>query len=117
MLALVLSELDNLIINNYWRKFLTYKEVGWDEESIQTYLSQKDKILQIASFNTPTVSFSASSRRNRFYEIYNRSQMLEKDVAYEGSPEVIAKLADKYNIYVNFIAHNGYGEKNTHDYG
>lgn len=98
--GLILSELDNLIINNYWRKFATYKEVGWDDNSIHSYLQQKDKIMQIASFNTPTVSFSASSRRNRFYEIYNRLDMLEKDVAWEGSVEAMKKLSSKYEIYV-----------------
>jgi len=98
--GLILTELDNLAINNYWRKYSTYLEIGWDVESIKAYLAQKDKILQIASFNTNTVSFSASSRRNRFYDIYNRPDMLDKDVAEPGAVECLVKLADKYDIYI-----------------
>lgn len=98
--GLILFELDNLAINNYWRKYSTYLEIGWDAESIKAYLAQKDKILQIASFNTNTVSFSASSRRNRFYEIYNRSDMLEKDVAEPGCINALNQLVEKYDVHI-----------------
>ncbi|MHA1584155.1 MAG: hypothetical protein ACTSWL_02790 [Promethearchaeota archaeon] len=94
------GELDNLLLNNYWRKFYTYKEIGWDDTSITHYLSQKEHSMQIASFNTTTVSFAASSRRNRFYEIYNRENMLEQDVIWGKAIEGIKKLADKYKICI-----------------
>jgi len=90
--------LDNIVLNNYWRKYYTYLKIGWDDSSIRHYLSKY--IIQIASFNTRTVSFSASSRRNRFYEIYNRSDMLEQDVAWDGSIEAIKRISQKFKIYI-----------------
>lgn len=100
-IALILGNIDNLILNNYWRKFYTYKEIGWDESSIKNYLAKKDFIMQVASFNTPTVSFSASSRRNRFYEIYNRNSMLEMDVPFdEHVLNVLNEIKLHYEIYV-----------------
>jgi hypothetical protein len=98
--GLIFGELDNIILDNYWRKFYTYKELGWDDKSIQNYLADKKNIMQIASFNTPSVSFSASSRRNRFYEVYNRLDMVDKDVAYENALACIEKLTEKYDIYI-----------------
>ncbi|WP_457557718.1 hypothetical protein [Candidatus Harpocratesius sp.] len=92
--------LDNILLNNYWRKFYSYLELGWDEASIQDYLSKKENIIQIATFNTRSVSFAASSRRNRFYEVYNRESMLEQDVAWEGAIESINKLTSSYQIFV-----------------
>ncbi len=100
-IALILANLDNLVLNNYWRKFYTYKEIGWDDISIKDYLSKKEYIMQIASFNTPTVSFSASSRRNRFYEVYNELKMLESDVPWEESVvEILNSLANSYSVYI-----------------
>jgi len=90
--------LDNIVLNNYWRKYYTYLKIGWDDASIRDYLSKY--MMQIASFNTRTVSFSASSRRNKFYEIYNRPDMLEQDVAWEGSVEAIKKISQKFKIYI-----------------
>lgn len=98
--GLIINELDNILLDNYWRKFHTYKEVGWDEISIKQYLTQKQFIMQIASFNTRTVSFSASSRRNRYYEVFNRSDMLEKDIAYTDVIPSLQKLVEKYEIFV-----------------
>jgi len=93
--------MDNIILNNYWRKYETYLELGWDNASIRHYLSKKEYMMQIASFNTRTVSFSASSRRNRFYEIYNRSKMLEQDVAWdETSVKSLIKISKKYRIFI-----------------
>ncbi|MHA1673568.1 MAG: hypothetical protein ACTSYI_08060 [Promethearchaeota archaeon] len=98
--ALVLLNIDNILLNNYWRKYYTYKELGWDEESIRQYLSEKNKILQIASFHTNSVSFSASSRRNKFYKIYNRDHMLDQDVPLDGVVDAIGKITGKYHIFV-----------------
>ena len=92
--------LDNIILNNYWRKYYTYLELGWDDASIKQYLSQKQFLMQVASFNTPTVTFSASSRRNRFYSIYNRLNLLDQDVAYGESVDGLKKLAINYDIFV-----------------
>lgn len=92
--------LDNILLNNYWRKFYTYQQIGWDEESIHQYLSQKKNIMQIASFSTPLVAFSASSRRNRFYEIYNRPEMLDQDVPYDYALEGLKKMTSTYKIYI-----------------
>jgi hypothetical protein len=98
--GLIINELDNILLDNYWRKFYTYKEVGWDENSIKQYLGQKQFIMQIASFNTRTVSFSASSRRNRYYEVFNRPDMLEKDIAFTEVIPSLQKIAEKYDIFV-----------------
>jgi hypothetical protein len=89
-----------MVLNNYWRKFSTYKTIGWDEDSIHEYLSHKDKIMQIASFNTPQVNFSASSRRNRFYTIYNQVDMLDQDVPWDYSVEAIRKISASYKIFI-----------------
>ncbi len=98
--ALVLLNIDNILLNNYWRKYYTYHELGWDEESIHQYLSEKDKILQIATFNTNSVSFAASSRRNKFYKIYNRENMLDQDVPMDGVVDALGKISKKYHIFV-----------------
>ena len=93
--------LDNIVLNNYWRKYYSYLKIGWDDASIRHYLSKKEYMMQIASFNTRTVSFSASSRRNRFYEIYNRSEMLEQDVAWDSSTiESLKKINNKYQVFI-----------------
>ncbi|MHA1519423.1 MAG: hypothetical protein ACTSVZ_07685 [Promethearchaeota archaeon] len=109
--ALVLLNIDNILLNNYWRKYYTYLEVGWDEESIHQYLSEKEKILQIASFHTNSVSFSASSRRNKFYKIYNRKKMLDQDVPMEGAVDALKKISKKYHIYVVSARTNELEEK------
>jgi len=93
--------LDNIVLNNYWRKYYSYLKIGWDDASIRHYLSKKEYMMQIASFNTRTVSFSASSRRNKFYDIYNRSEMLEQDVAWENlTIEFLKKINKKYKIHI-----------------
>ncbi|MHA1822184.1 MAG: hypothetical protein ACTSU2_13765 [Promethearchaeota archaeon] len=99
--ALVINELDNIIINNYHRKMATYLELGWDKKSIHEYITKKENMGgRIASFNTPTVSFTASSRRNRFYEIYNRNDMLEKDQLYPKVIEAMNTLSKYFQIFV-----------------
>ena len=95
--------MDNIVINNYWRKYETYLELGWDHASTGHNLSKKEYMMQIASFNTRTVSFSASSRRNKFYEIYNRPKMLEQDVAWDDiCVESLKKLVKntRYSLFL-----------------
>ena len=96
----VVLNLDNLVLNNYWRKYQTYRQIGWDDVSIKQYLSHKQNTMQIASFSTPTVSFSASSRRNRFYSIYNQLEMLDQDVAWGSSVSALQDLSTRYHIYI-----------------
>ena len=96
----VILNLDNIVLNNYWRKYQTYLQIGWDDASIKQYLGQKQNTMQIASFNTPTVTFSASSRRNRFYSIYNQLEMLDQDVPWGNAVSALRALATKYQIYI-----------------
>ncbi len=98
--ALIMTALDNLLLDNTTRKYATYLELGWDEESIREFLGKKENILKVASFNTMNSSFRASSRRNRFYEIYNRPDMMVHDTAIPGAIEGIAKLGEKFEIFV-----------------
>ena len=92
--ALVIPAFDYFIVDPTKRKFATYKEIGWDDQSITNYLRTKENHETIASFITNTVSFSASSRRNRFYEIYSRfftskSVLMETMSEMEEDKEII----------------------------
>jgi len=99
--VLILFDLDNLVLDNYDRKMQTYLEIGWDRESINEFISKKENIYgKIASFNTPTVTFTASSRRNRYYEIYNRPDMLEYDKPYKDVIRALKLLLEVYDIYI-----------------
>ncbi|MCP4764047.1 MAG: hypothetical protein GY870_19900 [archaeon] len=99
--ALVLNDLDNIILDNYDRKMATYLELGWDKQSIHEYISKKENMGgKIASFNTNKVSFTASSRRNRFYEVYNRPDLLEKDKLFPDIIESLIKIAGHFDIFI-----------------
>ena len=98
--ALLCFALDNLIIQNSNRKTATYTEIGWDEANITNFISKKENIMRIASFNTTTVNFTASSRRNRYYAIYNRKNMLEHDILFSNCSEVIKLLTNDFKIFV-----------------
>jgi hypothetical protein len=98
--ALVLPAFDYIIVNPSKRKFATYKEIGWDEQSITNYVRNKENHEKVASFITNTISFSASSRRNRFYEIYNRQDMLELEEVYSGAIIGINELSDHFETYI-----------------
>lgn len=99
--SLVIYDLDNIVLDNYERKMNTYLEIGWDRDSINDFISKKENIYgKIASFNTTRVTFTASSRRNRYYEIFNRPDMLEFDRPYPGVIEAIKKLSQDYDIYI-----------------
>lgn len=96
----LLMPLDNLILDNSNRKTATYTEIGWDETNTLAYVSKKENIMKIASFNTTTVNFTASSRRNRYYDIYNRLDMLEHDILLPKCSEVIKLLTKDFKIFV-----------------
>lgn len=99
--SLVIYDLDNIVLDNCDRKMNTYLEIGWDRDSINDFISKKENIYgKIASFNTTRVTFTASSRRNRYYEIFNRPDMLEFDKPYPGVIEAINKLSKDYDIYI-----------------
>ena len=98
--ALVILGLDNLILDNINRKTTTYTEIGWDEINIKDFISKKENKMRIASFNTNTVNFTASSRRNRYYDIYNRQDMLEHDILFPNCSEVMKLLAKDFKIFV-----------------
>ncbi|MHA1732764.1 MAG: hypothetical protein ACTSU5_12535 [Promethearchaeota archaeon] len=98
--ALVFTEIDNLLLDNFDRKLQTYLKIGWDEASARAFISEKSNYNKIASFNTSTVSFSASSRRNRYYEIYNSDEMLAHDAPYQGAVEVFNALKDRFHLVV-----------------
>ena len=79
----------------------TYLELGWDKESIDDFISKKENMYgKIASFNTTRVTFTASSRRNRFYEVYNREDMLEHDWQFPGVINALKRLSVDFDIYI-----------------
>ncbi|MBN2155768.1 MAG: hypothetical protein JW776_06975 [Candidatus Lokiarchaeota archaeon] len=98
--ALVIPSLEYIILDPTPRKFQTYKEIGWDDQSIKNYLSNKENHEKIASFMTNTISFSASSRRNRFYEIYNQYNMLDLEIAFKGAVEGLTKLSKHFETHI-----------------
>lgn len=98
--ALVFMEIDNLLLNNYYRKLQAYTKIGWDEQSATNYILDKANWNRIASFNTSTVSFSASSRRNRFYEVYDSDEMLALDVPYDHAVDTFNKCRDRFHVLV-----------------
>ncbi|TFG19078.1 MAG: hypothetical protein EU530_07280 [Promethearchaeota archaeon] len=98
--ALVIPAFDYIIVDPTKRKYATYKEIGWDDMSISDYVNNKENHERIADFITNTVSFSASSRRNRFYDIYNRLDMLNLEEAYPGAIEGITHLSDHFETYI-----------------
>ena len=98
--SLSILGLDNLILDNSNRKFATYLELGWDEKNIKNFISKKENIMRIASFNTTKVNFTASSRRNRYYDIYNRKDMLEHDILFSKCSDVIKLLSKDFKIFL-----------------
>ena len=98
--ALILASLDDLVFNNYNRRFETYLILGWETPLIKEYLDKKENALQIASFNTPIVTFTASSRRNRFYDIYDRPSLLNKDVAWQSVIPMLTALRNTFDIFI-----------------
>ncbi|MBD3351911.1 MAG: hypothetical protein GF364_10540, partial [Candidatus Lokiarchaeota archaeon] len=98
--VLVLCALDNLVIDNYKRKMATYLELGWDKKSIRKYLQDKNNMMRVASFNTYKTSFTASSRRNKYYTVYNRNDMLEKDNPWQDSVKFVNELNENFKIFI-----------------
>lgn len=98
--ALIIPAFDYIIVDPTKRKFATYLEIGWDEKSISDYVNNKQNHERIADFITSKVSFSASSRRNRFYEIYNRLDKLTLEEAHPGAIEGISHLSSHFETYI-----------------
>ncbi len=109
--GLIFNEIDSILLDNTTRKYLTYLELGWDDASIREYLSNKENLMKIASFNTARVSFTASSRRNRFYAIYNRPDMVEKDLPVVGALEGMKQIVDKFDLFAITAREKGLEEK------
>jgi hypothetical protein len=91
-IAVVISELDNLLLEPYWRIFQTYQELGWDADSIHAFLSKKENKTQLASFTTPQKNFTGPNRREEYEATYNRMDMLDKDTALPGTTDMLQIL-------------------------
>jgi hypothetical protein len=89
-IAIVFIELDNLLIDNYWRKYQTYLQLGWNDQAIAEFLAQKSNKLQIASFE----GFNTNDRYDRFYSVYEQPEMLTQDVASPGAVEMVQTLVE-----------------------
>jgi hypothetical protein len=98
--ALVIPAFDYIIMDPTNRKFNTYRELGWDEKAISNFLNSKQNHEVIASFTTKMVSFTASSRRNRFYTIYNRNDMLDHEMAYPNVIQSLILLSKHFQIFI-----------------
>ena len=46
--AIIIIELDNLVLDNYWRKYYTYMELGWESNAIHEFIAQKTNKLQVS---------------------------------------------------------------------
>jgi hypothetical protein len=98
--ALILVELDYMLLDNYWRKFQVYSELGWDENSIHAFLQNKSNRSVLAAFNTKKANFTAPNRRDQYEKLFNRPDMIEKDVAIPGSVEIMQMLAEGMYVVV-----------------
>ncbi|HMF30304.1 MAG TPA: HAD family hydrolase [Candidatus Lokiarchaeia archaeon] len=98
--ALILANLDYILVDPSERKLQTYLEIGWDETNARAYVGNPKNWDQIASFNTPYVTFSASSRRNRFYEIFWKDDYFAYDQLYPGAGEILNDLVQRFNVIV-----------------
>jgi hypothetical protein len=100
--VVVIVELDNLLLHNYWRKYQTMLELGWDIPSIQNYLSKKEN-LPILPPETPLSNNSPSQAfRDKYLTIYNRDDLLSKDVALEGAVDAVNRIvADAYCVVLS----------------
>jgi hypothetical protein len=113
--ALIFASLEDLILNTYEHKKKTYLELGWDERSIKKYLGKKENALKLASFKTPMGYFDEQTGRNRYNLIYNRPDMMDLDLPWENSIDVIHTLLDNYNIFV-ISSRNKSQEEKTMEY-
>ncbi len=98
--ALILANLDYILIDPSARKIKTYMEIGWDEAHARAFVGEKKNWDNIASFNTTYVTFSASSRRNRFYEVYWQENFFAYDVLYAQVGALLPELVKKFQIIV-----------------
>ncbi|OLS14569.1 MAG: hypothetical protein RBG13Loki_1808 [Promethearchaeota archaeon CR_4] len=98
--ALILANLDYTLIDPSTRKIKTYIEIGWDEAHARAFVGEKKNWDNIASFNTTNVTFSASSRRNRFYEVFWQEEFFAYDTLYPHISEILPELVRKFNVVV-----------------
>ncbi len=98
--TLILANLDYILIDPSARKIKTYMEIGWDETHARAFVGEKKNWDNIASFNTTKVTFSASSRRNRFYEVYWQENFFAFDGLYPRIGELLPELVKKFQIIV-----------------
>jgi hypothetical protein len=98
--ALILANLDYILIDPTARKIKTYLEIGWDEAQASAFVREKKNWDNIASFNTTKVTFSASSRRNRFYEVFWQQNFFAYDALYDGVGALLPELVNKFQIIV-----------------
>jgi hypothetical protein len=99
-IAVIFIELDDLLLENYWRKYRTYEQLGWDQKSIEEFLAKKENKLKIASFNTGTTNFTGPTREDRYNEIYNHSNLINQDVAVLGAVEMMHALQEGVYCHV-----------------
>ncbi len=98
--ALLFANLDYIVIDPSARKIKTYLEIGWDEAHARAFVGEKKNWDNIASFNTTKVTFSASSRRNRFYEVYWQENYFAYDILYPRIGDLLPELVKKFQITV-----------------
>ncbi len=98
--ALILANLDYILIDPSARKIKTYLEIGWDESHARAFVGEKKNWDNIASFNTTKITFSASSRRNRFYEVYWQENFFAHDALYARVGDLLPELVKKFQIIV-----------------
>ncbi len=98
--TLILANLDYILIDPSARKIKTYMEIGWDEAHARAFVGEKKNWDNIASFNTTHVTFSASSRRNRFFEVFWQENFFVHDVLYPRVGDILPNLVRKFRIIV-----------------
>jgi len=98
--ALILANLDYTLVDPSTRKIKTYVEIGWGEAQAVAFVADKKNWDNIASFNTTKVTFSASSRRNRFYEVFWQENFFAYDTLYPHINGILAELVKKFQVVV-----------------
>lgn len=96
----VVAEIDHVLLDPHDRKLETYLKLGWDRESAEAFLAVKSNWSLVASFNTPTISFTSSSRINRFVEVFNSEEMLALDRPLPGAVEAFNSLKERCGLVV-----------------
>ena len=95
-IGIIFIELDNLLLENYWRRHRTFEQLGWDTSSIEEFLSVRENKLKLPSFT----NFTGPDRDTRYLQIYEHPNMISQDVAIPGAAEMIQALSDGVYIHV-----------------